>query len=89
MALIDLQPDRCPYSRPFPDDFADCPAYQAITFAAADSRNNPLGSWQTCRHLGTGRDNENRGRFFPRCELGTRDQRLQWLTRPHALIAAS
>ena len=87
MALIDLNPDRCPYPRPFPEDFADCPAYQAITFIATDSENKPLGSWTTCRHLSAGHDVENRGRFFPRCALGTRDQRLQWLTRPHALIA--
>jgi hypothetical protein len=88
MALVDHQRDRCVYARPFPEDFADCPAYQAVTFTAADSRNKPLRTWWTCRHLGTGDDLENRGRFYPRCYLGNREQRLQWLTRPHALIAA-
>ena len=88
MALVDHQRDRCVYARPFPEDFADCPAYQAVSFTAADSRNKPLRTWRTCRHLGTGDDLENRGRFYPRCALGNREQRLQWLTRPHALIAA-
>lgn len=65
MALTDQEPDRCPYPRPFPEDFADCPAYEAIRFIASDARNWPLRSWPTCRHLSTGHDVENRGRFFP------------------------
>lgn len=75
------QPDRCPYRRPFPDDFADCPAYQAMTFVAADSKNRPLSAWHTCRHLVAGTELEQRGRFYPRCELGGREQRLQWLAK--------
>ena len=81
MALGDAQPDRCIYPRPFAEDFADCPAYQATTFLAADSRNQPLGEWRTCRHLTTGNELENRGRFYPRCALGTKPQRLQWLAQ--------
>src|ERR1700682_4895701 len=79
MALIDDHADRCVHPRPFPDGFDACPAYQATTFVAADSRNKPLGTWHTCRHLGTGNDLENRGRFYPRCALGDQHQRLQWL----------
>jgi anti-anti-sigma regulatory factor len=81
MALIDDHADRCVYPRPFPDGFDECPAYQATTFVAADSRNKPLGTWQTCRHLGTGNDLENRGRFYPRCALGDQQQRMQWLAQ--------
>jgi ABC-type transporter Mla MlaB component len=81
MALIDDHADRCVYRRPFPDGFDECPAYQATTFIAADSRNKPLGTWQTCRHLGTGNDLENRGRFYPRCALGDQQQRMQWLAQ--------
>lgn len=77
----DEQPDRCIYPRPFAEDFADCPAYQATIFLAADSRNQPLGEWRTCRHLTAGNELENRGRFYPRCALGSRPQRLQWLAQ--------
>jgi ABC-type transporter Mla MlaB component len=81
MGLIDEHADRCVYPRPFPEGFDDCPAFQATTFIAADSRNKPLGTWRTCRHLGTGNDVENRGRFYPRCALGDRAQRLEWLAQ--------
>jgi anti-anti-sigma regulatory factor len=81
MTLRDEQPDRCTYSRPFAEDFADCPAYQGSSFLAADSRNQPLGEWRTCRHLTTGNQLENRGRFYPRCALGSRSQRLQWVAQ--------
>jgi ABC-type transporter Mla MlaB component len=81
MALIDAQRDRCVYPRPFTEDFADCPAFQATSFIAADSRNKPLGTWRTCRHLSTGNDQDNRGRFYPRCALGNTEQRLQWLAQ--------
>lgn len=79
--LREQQPDRCIYPRPFAEDFADCPAYQATNFIAADSRNQPLGEWRTCRHLTAGNELENRGRFYPRCALGSRPQRMQWLAQ--------
>src|ERR1700730_2715407 len=81
MALIDQHADRCVYPRPFPDGFDACPAFQATSFIAADSRNKPLGTWRTCRHLGTGNDLDTRGRFYPRCALGDEQQRLQWLAQ--------
>src|SRR2546427_9636105 len=81
MGLADQHADRCIYPRPFPEGFDACPAFQAPTFIAADSRNKPLGTWRTCRHLGTGNDLENRGRFYPRCALGDQRQRLQWLAQ--------
>ena len=77
----DRQAERCPYPRPFSPDFNDCPAFQAIAFIAADSRNRQLGSYYTCRHLTPGNDTEQRGRFYPRCALGTREQRMQWLAQ--------
>lgn len=81
MGLIEQHADRCPYPRPFPDNFDACPAFQATSFIAADSRNRPLGTWRTCRHLGTGDDLENRGRFYPRCALGDQQQRVHWLAQ--------
>ena len=81
LALQAQQPDRCIYPRPFAEDFADCPAYQATSFLATDSRNQPLGEWRTCRHLTAGNQLANRGRFYPRCALGSRPQRLQWVAQ--------
>jgi hypothetical protein len=79
VSVIEAKADRCPYPRPFAEDFSDCPAFEATLFDASDSRNKPLGTWATCRHLITGNDVENRGRFYPRCALGSPEQRLQWL----------
>lgn len=79
MSVIEAKADRCPYPRPFPEDFTECPAYQATVFIAVDSRNKPLGTWHTCRHLAPGSDIENRGRFYPRCALGDLAQRMQWV----------
>jgi hypothetical protein len=73
--------DRCPYRRPFPANFSECPTYQAVSFIAADSLGQRLGSRLTCRHLASGDYPEQRGRFYPRCTLGTAADRLYWLAR--------
>jgi anti-anti-sigma factor len=79
--------DRCPYPRPFPEDFRYCRAYQAVSFVAADSWDNKLGSWRTCQHLTSGSSVDEPGRFYPRCSLGNAEQRLRWLAKvtPSAL----
>ena len=43
--------DECPYPKPFPPDFVDCPAYQATQMVTLDLSHRPLGSVMTCRHL--------------------------------------
>jgi anti-anti-sigma regulatory factor len=35
----------------------------------------------SCRHLTSGADPRNQGRFYARCGIGNRDQRLAWLAR--------
>ena len=77
VSLIEAKADRCPFPRPFPADFADCPSFEPMSFDATDSQDKPLGTWSTCRHLTTGTDVENRGRFYPRCALGSPEQRLR------------
>ena len=81
--------DRCPFARPFPADFVDCPAYQQMTFTAADSSNRVLGDHLTCRHLGVGRNRSEQGGFYGRCSLGGRADRLRWVAemRPERLEA--
>lgn len=76
------RPDRCPYSRGFSPEFAEnpgCPAFQAAAFRVADLRNRPLGTAMTCHHLTVGQSGPNGGRFYPRCGLGSADDRLRWL----------
>lgn len=70
--------DRCPYPRPFLPGFAACPAFQPVSFMAADSRHNVLGTVVTCRHLATGSANGEQGRFYARCTLGSESERLRW-----------
>ncbi|TME79859.1 MAG: helix-turn-helix transcriptional regulator, partial [Chloroflexi bacterium] len=41
--------DECPYPKPFPLGFADCPAYQATQMVTLDLSHRPLGSVMTCR----------------------------------------
>lgn len=79
--------DRCPYARPFPLEFTDCPTYQAVTFLATDSREQPLGAVVSCRHMTSATNPHTPGRFYPHCALGTADDRLKWLAqvRPERL----
>jgi anti-anti-sigma factor len=79
---VDTRPDRCPYSRAFTAEFVEnpcCPAFQATTFTVADLRHRPLNTTLTCQHLTVGNGQQNGGRFYPRCGLGSTDDRLGWL----------
>lgn len=71
--------DRCPFRGPFPADFSSCPTYQAVSFTATDSQGQTLGTWLTCRHLASGDYPAQRGQYYPRCTLGTADDRISWL----------
>jgi anti-anti-sigma factor len=79
---VDARPDRCPFSRGFTPEFAQnpcCPSFQAATFTVADLRHQPLRTTVTCAHLTVGNGVNNGGRFYPRCSLGSADERLRWL----------
>jgi anti-anti-sigma regulatory factor len=81
------QSDRCPYSRPFPPGFNTCRAYQPVSFTAANSLNQPLGVWLTCRHLTSGKNGSDPGGYYPRCGLGADTDRVTWVAqvRPERL----
>lgn len=72
-------PDRCPYPRPFPEDFSECPAFQQQTFVAATTHEQPLGTHLTCAHLRVGERAHNR--YYAQCALGTAAQRHAWVRR--------
>ena len=70
--------DECPYPKPFPPDFADCPAYQATQMVTLDISHRPLGSVMTCRHL-EGRLMPNTNyRWYGACVLGDAEARRRW-----------
>jgi hypothetical protein len=70
--------DECPYSKPFPADFDDCPAFQARQFIPLDTLYQPLEPVLTCRHLET-RALAQRYRWYAACSLGNADARSAWV----------
>jgi hypothetical protein len=69
--------DECPYPKPFPEDFTDCPAYQARQFIPLDTLYQPLEPVLTCRHLET-RTLPERHRWYAACALGDAGARREW-----------
>jgi hypothetical protein len=69
--------DDCPYPKPFPPDFADCPAFQPRQFIPLDTLYQPLEPVMTCRHLET-RTLAQRHRYYAACALGDAEARRQW-----------
>src|SRR2546427_10618530 len=70
--------DECPYPKPFPPDFVDCPAYQATQMVTLDLSHRPLGSVMTCRHL-EGRLMPARNyRWYAAWVLGDGQARRRW-----------
>jgi hypothetical protein len=72
--------DACPFSRPFADDFAECPTYEAIEFQPSTLANDPLTPAWTCSHLGTGTYlTGSQQHKYGVCVLGDAAARLEWL----------
>ncbi|MDQ6714339.1 MAG: hypothetical protein M3Z28_14305 [Candidatus Dormibacteraeota bacterium] len=69
--------DECPYPKPFPENFADCPAYQPRQFIPLDTLYQPLDPVLTCRHLET-RSMPQRHRWYGACALGDSTARRHW-----------
>lgn len=69
--------DECPYPKPFPADFDDCPAFQARQFIPLDTMYQPLDPVLTCRHLET-RALAQRHRWYAACALGDAEARRRW-----------
>lgn len=70
-------PDECPYPKPFPADFDDCPAFQPRQFIPLDTLYQPLAPVLTCRHLET-RALRERHRWYGACALGDAEARRRW-----------
>ncbi len=70
--------DECPFPKPFPSEFSDCPAFQARQFIPLDTRYQPLDPVITCRHLET-RGLPQRHRWYAACALGDAEARRRWV----------
>jgi DNA-binding CsgD family transcriptional regulator len=70
--------DECPYPKPFPPDFIDCPAYQATQMVTLDLSHRPLGSIMTCRHLESRLMPNTNYRWYGACVLGDAEARRRW-----------
>lgn len=70
-------PDACPYPKPFPADFDECPAFQPRQFIPLDTLYQPLQPVVTCRHLET-RALRERHRWYGACALGDAEARRRW-----------
>jgi len=80
--VTDAEPaNRCPYPKPFPDDFGDCPAYQPVRFIPLDTRYRPLRPVWSCAHLEIGYEGELP---YTACRLGSETERADWVARIRA-----
>jgi hypothetical protein len=70
--------DVCPYFKPFPDHFGDCPAYEARQIANLDIRRQPIGRLWTCRHLQARNIATADHRWYAACELGSGGSRERY-----------
>jgi hypothetical protein len=77
---MDRPSDACPYSRPFPPNFRECPAFQPRQFIPLDTLYQPLDPVLTCRHLLT-RSLPERHRWYAACALGDAQARRLWAER--------
>jgi DNA-binding CsgD family transcriptional regulator len=70
--------DECPYLRPFRDDFADCPAYEARQFVALNEGSRLAERLWTCQHL-VGRPLPKAvHRRYGACDVGDAVARERW-----------
>jgi len=70
--------DECPYPKPFPPGFAECPAFQATQMVALDISYRPLGSISTCRHLESRLMPNTNFRWYGACVIGDAEARRRW-----------
>lgn len=75
---VDRPGDECPYPKPFPSGFDDCPAFQPRQFIPLDTHYQPLDPVMTCQHLET-RALPQRHRWYAACAVGDAEARRRWV----------
>ena len=73
--------DECPYPKPFPANFEECPGYQALQVVTPDERSRPAGRIWTCRHFEGRLMAKTRHRWYGACVLGDTAGRKRWAER--------
>lgn len=71
-----LPDDACPYPRPFPDDFRECPTFERVTLSSNAARGGPAHPNSTCANLQVGRFFDGTNHRYGRCRLGDSTARL-------------
>ncbi len=80
IGAVERPADQCPYRKPFPAGFDDCPAFIPAAFTALDLQHRPLQPVLSCRHLVVG-SGPRPGGHYPRCRIGDGSARLDWVRR--------
>lgn len=73
--------DECPYPKPFPDHFGECPAYEARQVVTLDERSRPVGWIWTCQHFEGRLTAKTEHRWYGACVLGGTVSRKRWAER--------
>jgi DNA-binding CsgD family transcriptional regulator len=71
--------DECPFTRPFPEDFAACPAYLPRLAVTLDLSAQPVDLIRSCRHLVTRESPDRAGRSYGACVIGGAAERKRWV----------
>src|ERR1700682_237267 len=74
--------DECPWRRPFPEGFDECPVFVPQSFVPTDSRDRPLPAVLTCRHLVSRSFNLPKVGWYGACEIGDAAARRAYLRAP-------
>jgi hypothetical protein len=78
-AMTERPRDECPYTKPFPQNFDGCPAYQQTQFVPLDTQYRALEMVWTCGNLDMGRIAGEPWRHFGRCRVGDAQSRAAWV----------
>src|SRR5216683_5299617 len=71
--------DTCPWRRPFPKEFDECPVFVSQPFRTTDSRDHPLLPVLTCGRLVTRPFQLPKAGWYGACELGDAAARRAYL----------
>ena len=62
--------DECPFQRPFPEGFDQCPAFRPQPFVPMDMSYRPLPPMLTCSHLLSRTLPKGKAGWYAACEIG-------------------
>src|SRR3977135_2730300 len=74
-----LPDDACPYPRPFPDDFQDCPTFVRDDPTAGGTKEHPVITGGSCVNLTVGIFWDELRHRYGKCRLGDSAARLALL----------